>query len=123
MRFRIIMSLFAVAICLVNLSAAQVQDANSEMPLSTDQAAEQESAALERLSLGSFTGSELVVEWNRIVNEVAFAEDQFLTFKGVRAHAMMHIAMHDALNAIHPIYRQYACKCTDYFADPVAAAA
>jgi hypothetical protein len=31
------------------------------------------------------------VAWNQTVNEIAFAEDQFFTFKGVRAHAMMHI--------------------------------
>src|SRR5258705_13288216 len=50
----------------------------------------------------------LVVAWNKMVNDIAFAEDEFRTFKGVRAHAMIHIAMHDALNAIVPLYRQYA---------------
>ena len=46
--------------------------------------------------------------WNQIVNEIAFAEDQFLTFKGDRAYAMTHIAIHDALNAVVPLYRQFA---------------
>ena len=39
-----------------------------------------------------------------------FAEDQFLTFKGQRALAMMHLAMHDALNAIVPVYETYAFR-------------
>src|SRR5262245_18711921 len=65
----------------------------------------------------------LVVAWNEVVNEIAFAEDQFFTFKGVRAHAMMHIAIHDALNAILPLYRQYAFRRSDSFAHPIAAAA
>ena len=36
---------------------------------------------------------------------------------------MMHIAMHDALNAVMPLYRQFAYRGNDFFADPVAAAA
>ena len=61
--------------------------------------------------------------WNRTVNEIAFAEDQFFTFKGVRAHAMMHLAMHDALNAVIPLYRSFAYHGNDFFAHPIAAAA
>ncbi len=61
--------------------------------------------------------------WNRIVNEIAFAEDQFFTFKGVRAHAMMHVAIHDSLNAVIPVYRQFAYRGGDFFAHPIAAAA
>jgi PAP2 superfamily protein len=65
----------------------------------------------------------LPVAWNRIVNEIAYAEDQFFTFKGVRAHAMTHIAIHDALNAVTPFYRQFAFHGRDSSADPIAAAA
>ncbi|MFN0169542.1 MAG: vanadium-dependent haloperoxidase [Bryobacteraceae bacterium] len=65
----------------------------------------------------------LVVAWNRMVNDIAFAEDQFLTFKGVRAHAMMHIAIHDALNGVIPLYRQFALRDIDLFVHPIAAAA
>ena len=43
-------------------------------------------------------------------HDLAFAEDQFLTFKGQRAFAMMHLAMHDALNAIVPVYSGYAFR-------------
>ena len=65
----------------------------------------------------------IVIEWNLLVNELAFAEDQFLTFKGARADAMMHIAQHDALNAIDPTYEQFAFRERDRRAHPVAAAA
>ena len=50
-----------------------------------------------------------------------FAEDQFLTFKGQRALAMMHLAMHDALNAIVPVYEAYAYAGGPRLAHPIAA--
>ena len=62
-----------------------------------NEARHEEERALAHLGLGD---PALVVAWNELINEIAFAEDQFLTFKGVRAHAMMHLAMHDALNAV-----------------------
>jgi len=65
----------------------------------------------------------LVVEWNETAYELAFAEDQFFTFKGVRAFAMMHLAIHDALNAIVARYETYAHHVRDPNADPIAAAA
>lgn len=71
----------------------------------------------------STRSAEIVVEWNQKANEIAFAEDQFLTFKGARAHAMMHIALHDALNAIDPRFEQFAFRGRDRKAHAVAAAA
>jgi hypothetical protein len=65
----------------------------------------------------------VVVEWNQKAYDIGFAEDQFLTFKGARAHAMLHLAQHDALNAIHRIFQPYAFSETEPGADPVAAAA
>ncbi|MGH3012834.1 MAG: vanadium-dependent haloperoxidase [Gaiellaceae bacterium] len=65
----------------------------------------------------------IVIDWNQLVNELAFAEDQSLTFKGARAGAMMHIAQHDALNAIDPAYEQFSFHGDDRKAHPVAAAA
>ena len=65
----------------------------------------------------------LTVAWNRLAYEVAFAEDEFLTFKGHRAFAMMHLAMHDALNSITPVYQRYAYRGERTAADPTAAAA
>src|SRR5262245_52852485 len=48
-----------------------------------------------------------VLAWNQLLQDIAFAEDQFLTFKGVRCLAMMHIAQHDALNAVDEEFEQY----------------
>ena len=67
--------------------------------------------------------SDVIVSWNAIAHDIAFAEDQFLTFKGQRALAMMHLAMHDALNSIVPIYETYAVPGGHYAANAIAAAA
>jgi hypothetical protein len=72
---------------------------------------------------GFISDPAITVQWNAILSEIAFAEDQFQTFKGVRAYAMMHIAMHDALNAVVPLYRQFAFHRREPFAHPMAAAA
>ncbi|HEX6203721.1 MAG TPA: hypothetical protein VF100_12010, partial [Thermoanaerobaculia bacterium] len=45
---------------------------------------------------------ELVAAWNEAVLTVAEAEDRFLTLKGLRTAAMLHLAVHDALNAVEP---------------------
>jgi hypothetical protein len=78
--------------------------------------------ALERVPVFLQDGA-VVVAWSQKSYDVAFAEDQFRTFKGHRAFAMMHVAMHDSLNAIVPVYRQYAHLPLDLLAHPVAAAA
>jgi hypothetical protein len=67
--------------------------------------------------------SGVIVSWNSLAHDIAFAEDKFLTFKGQRALAMMHLAMHDALNAIVPIYEAYAYSGGPRLAHPIAAAA
>jgi PAP2 superfamily len=67
--------------------------------------------------------ADVIVSWNSLAHDVAFAEDQFLTFKGQRAMAMMHLAMHDALNAIVPVYEPYAYRAHPRLAHPVAATA
>ena len=51
------------------------------------------------------TAPDVVLAWNERVLAIAEAEDGFLTLKGVRTAAMMHIAMHDALNSISPPVR------------------
>ena len=43
---------------------------------------------------------EVVVAWNAQAYEIAYAEDRFLTFKGQRALALMHLAIHDALKVL-----------------------
>jgi hypothetical protein len=66
----------------------------------------------------------VIVEWNQLAYEIAFAEDQFRTFKGQRALAMMHLAQHDALNSIKRRFEPYAAKGRRVpQAEPTAAAA
>jgi hypothetical protein len=64
-----------------------------------------------------------IVSWNSLAHDLAFAEDQFLTFKGQRALAMMHLAMHDALNTIVPVYERYIYSDRPRHAHPAAAVA
>lgn len=66
---------------------------------------------------------DVVVDWSRIVFEAAMADDSYVSFKGPRNQAMVHIAMHDALNAIRPRFDQYAYFGRSRDADPIAAAA
>jgi membrane-associated phospholipid phosphatase len=66
--------------------------------------------------------ADFVVEWNERLLATAEAEDGLLTLKGVRTAAMMHLAMHDALNAIRHEYAPYALQTDAPEADPRAAA-
>lgn len=58
--------------------------------------------------VGPAADARAVVRWNELAYEVAYAEDQFLTFKGQRALAMLNLAMHDALNTVSERYDRYA---------------
>jgi hypothetical protein len=81
-------------------------------------------AALLRQGIGhGQVRAEVIASWNTLAHDIAYAEDQFLTFKGQRALAMMHLAMHDALNAIVPIYRAYAYSSAPRVGHPIAATA
>src|SRR5262245_58604596 len=70
---------------------------------------------------GAAHEAEILVAWNAQLLATAEAEDRFLTLKGVRAAAMMHLAVHDALNAIDPRFRSYAFEAEGRGADPLAA--
>ncbi len=65
---------------------------------------------------------QLAVDWNELVLQIAEAEDAFLTLKGLRTVAMMHLAMHDALNGIAGRYEAYAFETSAEDADPIATA-
>ena len=65
--------------------------------------------------------SEVLAAWNARLLATAEAEDHFLTLKGVRTAAMMHLAIHDALNAIEPRFAAYAYEGDGHGADPGAA--
>ncbi len=80
--------------------------------------------ALHQAGLPGRIDARVVLTWNQQAHDIALAEDQFLTFKGQRALAMMHLAMHDALNAIVPLYERYALPPDGpHAADPITAAA
>ena len=106
-----------------NAAAQEARQTNLGERFSDQEMRQQEDTAFAQLQHVFFLDPALVVAWNQTVNEIAFAEDQFFTFKGVRAHAMMHIAIHDSLNAVIPLYRQFAFRRTDLLAHPIAAAA
>jgi hypothetical protein len=67
--------------------------------------------------------AEVLVHWNERLLAVAEAEDGFLTLKGVHTAAMMHLAMHDALNCIERRYHAYAFVADGRGASEVAAVA
>ncbi len=69
------------------------------------------------------TKNDVVVDWSRIVYEAATTDDGFVSFMGTRHQVMVHIAMHDALNAIRPRFDQYAYFGRSRAANPIAAAA
>ena len=66
---------------------------------------------------------DLLVDWNRAVMEYAIEEDGLLSLKGVRTEAMMHGAIHNAINSIVPKYTLYGTESYPIKADPIAAAA
>ena len=74
-------------------------------------------------TISTVTSSDVVVDWSRIVFEAAMTDDGYVSFLGTRHQAMVHIAMHDALNAIDPRFEQYAYFGRSKRANPIAAAA
>ena len=64
----------------------------------------------------------LAIDWNAAVLDVAEAEDGFMTLKGLRTVAMVHLAMHDSLAAVRGRYSPYAYADRAEDADPIAAA-
>ncbi len=62
-----------------------------------------------------------VIDWNLAAYTIANEHDRFYSFIGVRALAMVHIAIHDALNSIYTKYETYAFKSNEPEADPIAA--
>lgn len=71
---------------------------------------------------GDATTADVVMAWNDLVLDVAEDEDHFLTLKGVRTTAMVHLAMHDALQAIEPRFEPFVGVPSAPEADPVTAA-
>ena len=89
-------------------------------------AAADEEPAVEAAASGAAlqgTTAGAVVAWNELGHRIAYEEDQFLTFKGQRALAMMNLAMHDAVNTIQPVFERYHLDVAPRSANPELAAA
>jgi hypothetical protein len=66
----------------------------------------------------------VIIQWNLVALQAEGGVTYANPLLASRVNAMMHIAMHDALNTITPMYRQYAYKTERIvLADPFAAAA
>ncbi len=67
--------------------------------------------------------NQVIVDWNLMALEAMGGPTYVHSNLGARLNAMTHLAMHDALNAIAPVYAPYALQSRDEKADPIAAAA
>ncbi len=67
--------------------------------------------------------NQVILDWNN----AAFLAEGGATLQhallAVRSDAMVHIAMHDAINAVNPLYESYALHQQQAAGDPIAAAA
>ena len=68
--------------------------------------------------------NDVIIQWNLVALQAEGGTGYMHALLSSRVDAMVHLAMHDALNAIDPIYEQYAYKTHGrHHADPHAAAA
>jgi hypothetical protein len=67
------------------------------------------------------SGNDVVLAWNKLAVTIGDQHDMFYSLTGVRALTMMHVAMHDALNAISLEFIPYAFNGKSPEADAVAA--
>lgn len=65
----------------------------------------------------------VILEWNEIAFEAFDGPFYQHSLMASRINAMTHLAMHNAINAVEPVYASYAFTGRDINADPVAAAA
>ncbi len=66
---------------------------------------------------------QVVIDWNATAHQVIQAADGYINpLAASRALAMMHLAMHDAANAVRPRYAPYAGALAQKNADPAVAA-
>lgn len=64
--------------------------------------------------------NEIILQWNTIAQEI-MRGPSYNPLLASRVLAMVHIAMHDALNNIAPVYETYALQREDKKADPIVA--
>jgi hypothetical protein len=67
--------------------------------------------------------NDVVLKWNEVAYHAFGGAAYQHSLMASRINAIMHIAIHDALNAIHPKYATYAFTGKDAGANPIAAAA
>lgn len=65
----------------------------------------------------------VILEWNEIAFKAFDGPFYQHSLMASRINVMTHLAMHDAINAVEPVYVTYAFTGKDSNADPVAAAA
>lgn len=65
----------------------------------------------------------VVLEWNEIAYEAFGGKSYQHSLMASRINAMTHLAIHDAINTVEPVYEFYVYQGSDATADPVAAAA
>lgn len=64
----------------------------------------------------------VVLQWNEIAFNAFGGPLYQHSLMASRVNAMMHLAMHDAINAVYPVYQTYAFTGVDKKADVIAAA-
>jgi hypothetical protein len=67
--------------------------------------------------------NEVVLKWNEVAYQAFGGANYQHSLMASRINAMVHIAMHDAINAIHPKYETYTFEGKAVNANPIAAAA
>jgi methionine-rich copper-binding protein CopC len=67
--------------------------------------------------------NQVILDWNLMTLQAMGGPAYVNSLMGARINAMTHLAMHDALNGIAPVYQTYALQSKDAQAEPVAAAA
>ena len=68
--------------------------------------------------------NEVIVDWNNAAYDALVVQDGYANpLTAVRMLAIMHIAQHDAINSVDPVFDRYLPGARDSAADPVAAAA
>ena len=65
----------------------------------------------------------VILDWNEVAFNAFGGAAYQHSLMASRINAMTHLAMHDAINAVHPVYGSYVFQEQDANADPVAAAA
>jgi hypothetical protein len=70
-----------------------------------------------------YLSNEVILEWNEIAYQAYGGEAYLNSVMASKINAMVHLAMHDALNAIDPMYSSYAFTGQDTDAHPIVAAA